>query len=235
MQKSIFRMSVQEAEGGGEAARESRVNAGTKEPAREAVQRELRFSELSLIGQLGGAFILASGEDGLYIIDQHAAHERILYEKFRQAAAENAAATAMLSLPLTLELTHQESLWLSDSILHLSALGFIVESFGDNTFILRGVPSWYDGSAPDRLLMNVVAAAGEGVKKERSLLQEKDLFLLACKSAVKANRHLSESDVLSIFAGLDACRNASSCPHGRPVAVKLSFSEIQKRFMRSSI
>ncbi|MCL2678442.1 MAG: DNA mismatch repair endonuclease MutL [Clostridiales bacterium] len=220
-QKSIFRASAPEAGNRGEAAPES--------------PRELCFSTLSLIGQLSGSFILASAEDGLYIIDQHAAHERILYEKFRQKAAQKNETSALLSLPLTLELTHQESLWLCDGIVHLSALGFIVENFGDNTFILRGVPAWYDGSAPEELLMSVVAAYGEGVKKERVLLQEEDLFLMACKGAVKANQRLSESDIMSIFAGLDACQNASSCPHGRPVALKLSFAEIQRRFMRSGI
>lgn len=210
-----------------------------KQPANnESGEKQDTFSFLSLrpLGQIGGAFILAAGEGGLYIIDQHAAHERIQYEKIRKKASSAPPHSSLLAVPQTLELTHQEGLWLTDAIIDLHDMGFLLEHFGDNTFILRGVPFWYQGTAPQELIFQVLQlfSAEKGAVKPHSL-REEDLFIMACKSAVKANRYLTTADITSIFRQLDACENSSTCPHGRPLIIKLTLDEIRRRFLRGGI
>jgi DNA mismatch repair protein MutL len=199
--------------------------------------KELCFADLSPLGQLDGTFILASGEDGLYIIDQHAAHERILYEKIAGEATRQPGASKLLALPLSLELTYQEHLCLINNIVELKEIGFIVEHFGDNTFILRGVPAWYRGSEGEQLLLTVLARLIEknnAPAKTTKKLREEEIFQMACKGAVKANQYLTSADISAIFQSLDNCQSPSTCPHGRPVAIKLTLEEIRKRFLRNS-
>lgn len=199
--------------------------------------QELYFADLYPLGQIDGTFILAKGEDGLYIIDQHAAHERILYEKIAAEAARQPGTSKLLATPLSLELTYQEHLCLINNIVDLKDVGFIVEHFGDNTFILRGVPSWYEGNDGEQLFLTVIAkileennAPGKTAKK----LREEEIFQMACKNAVKANQYLTSADIGAIFQSLDKCESPSTCPHGRPVAIKLTLEEIRKRFLRKA-
>lgn len=191
------------------------------------------YASLRPLGQIGASYIAAEGRDGLYLIDQHAAHERILYEKFAAKAAEEPGASQALAIPLTLELSHEEAGLLTEAILDLQALGFVLEHFGDNTFMLRAVPAWYEGSAPQELVYELLAQGhpGGGLRLPR----EEELFLRACKSAVKANQHLEAGDIYHLLAQLDQCQNPSTCPHGRPVAIKLTFEEIRKKFLRTGL
>lgn len=199
-------------------------------------QDVLIFSSLRPLGQIGGTYILAAGEGGLYIIDQHAAHERIQYERIRKKASAAPPHSSLLAVPQTLELTHQEGLWLTDAIIDLHDMGFLLEHFGDNTFIMRGVPFWYQGTAPQELIFQVLQLfSSERSTFKPHSLREEDLFIIACKSAVKANRYLTAADITAIFRQLDACENSSTCPHGRPLVIKLTLDEIRRRFLRGGI
>ncbi|MEG1501177.1 MAG: DNA mismatch repair endonuclease MutL, partial [Clostridiales bacterium] len=133
--------------------------AENQEQKVEENPREISFEQLKPLGQIHASYILAEGEDCLYIIDQHAAHERILYERFlAKADHKQEADIAFLAVPLTLELTYKEKTVLVDSILDFQKAGFILEYFGDNTFILRGLPAWYEGSDPEALIFALLAA-----------------------------------------------------------------------------
>jgi len=191
----------------------------------------LRYAELQLLGQAGGSYIVAAGEDGLYLIDQHAAHERILYEQITAKAAECGGESRMLAIPQAINLTVQEHIMLTEGILHVDGLGFILEHFGENTYIIRGVPLWYEGSEPEQLFRDLLSLLAEE-RGDFSGMRREEIFMAACKQAVKANRYLSPGDAGALLAALDNCENPSTCPHGRPVAVKLTFAEIRKRFLR---
>ncbi|MCL2496516.1 MAG: DNA mismatch repair endonuclease MutL [Clostridiales bacterium] len=194
----------------------------------------LRYAELQVLGQTGGSYIVAAGEDGLYLIDQHAAHERVLYEQMKAKAAECGGESRMLAIPQTINLTIQEHIILTEGILHVNELGFIVEHFGENTYIIRGAPLWYEGSEPEQLMRDLLSRLAEE-KGDFSSMRQEEIFMAACKQAVKANRYLSPGDVGALLTALDNCENPSTCPHGRPVAIKLTFAEIRKRFMRSGV
>ncbi|MCL1974973.1 MAG: DNA mismatch repair endonuclease MutL [Firmicutes bacterium] len=187
----------------------------------------LRYSELNVLGQAQGTYIVATGEDGVYFIDQHAAHERILYEKIMEKAQKNGGASRMLALPQTMQLTIGEYIQITESILELSEAGFVLEHFGEQTYIIRGAPLWYDGQDAPGFLRDYLANKSAGTTPRRE-----EIFLAACKQAVKANRYLTNADIGNLLSSLDKCTNASTCPHGRPIAVKISFTEIKKRFLR---
>lgn len=207
-----------------------------EEPGQKEEQApEFLFASLRVMGQLSASFILAEGEEGLYIIDQHAAHERIQYERMKIKAEAQEALAQELAIPLTLELSPDEKGLLMEAILEFDNLGFKVEHFGDNSFILRSVPAWYEGSAPESLFYELLAMSERKKGKELKLPRHEELFLRACKSAVKANRYLTESDINKLLSDLDKCQNPSTCPHGRPTAVKITIEEIRRKFLRTSI
>ncbi len=199
-----------------------------------AKDEQIRFSSLQVLGQLGGSYIAVYNEEGLYLIDQHAAHERILYEKLKKRVLAENVKSHMLAMPLTLNLTQREKLCLVDMILDLHKLGFIVEEFGNNTVLLRGVPDWVQNSAADDLLLSLIEDMLE-TGQTNPYLREEELFMNACKKAVKANMRLQESDIINLLAELDHCQNPLTCPHGRPLIIKITLSEIRRRFLRGGI
>ncbi len=194
----------------------------------------LCFAALRPIGQAANSFIIAEGEDGVYLIDQHAAAERILYERILRAAAKQTEACEQLATPLMMELTATEAHLLIENILQIREMGFIVEHFGGNSFVLRGAPFWYDGSDPCFLLRSLLDQLAAGGGDALSLRKER-LFQAACKQAIKANRRLNPEDIAVLFRDLDRCDQPFTCPHGRPLIIKLTFAEIRKRFLRDGI
>ena len=207
--------------------KEPAAEAVTKTPLEPSGRQHLRYAELKVLGQAEGSYIVAAGEEGVYFIDQHAAHERVLYEKILSQAQESGGESRMLALPQTIQLTVGEHILLTENIIDLSEAGFVLEHFGENTYIIRGVPLWYAGQDTEGLLRDLLAAGTESSK-----LRREEIFMAACKQAVKANRYLTAADISNLLSSLDKCDNASTCPHGRPIAIKLTFAEIRKRFLR---
>lgn len=192
------------------------------------------FPQIRVLGQLDGMYIVAAGPEGLYLIDQHAAHERIRYEEIKKKYWRDASASDILAVPLTVECTTQQVIWLVDNIIQLADLGFVLEHFGGNTFLLRGVPCWNQGGDSVELLFNIMEKLGsENRFFHLDQLVEEELFSMACKSAVKANRHLNESDINFLIRQLAFVENPYTCPHGRPVIIVLTKEEINKRFLRN--
>lgn len=195
---------------------------------------DISYSSLVPLGQFAGTFLICSGGEYLYIIDQHAAAERILYEKIAAKASQSQGTSSQLAVPIALELSAREAISLTDLVLQLRDYGFILEHFGENTFIIRGVPVWYDGDDPEQLLRLFLDEL-ENDSADLSRMRKDELFMAACKQAVKANRYLTPADISSLLAGLDQCVNSATCPHGRPLAIRISRSEIYKRFLRGGI
>lgn len=211
------------------------VKAIVPETQNNEYERDFKYSELQLLGQAAGTYIIASGEDALYITDQHAAHERLLFEKFKNEAKLYGNGSAPLLIPVNIDFTHQEVLLLSKYIVQLTDMGFIIEHFGDNTFVLRAVPLWYEGSAPDYLIQDLLAEFVEGGKPDKNSVLEEMLFMAACKAAIKGNQYQDNAQINALFDELDKNPQLITCPHGRPITIKISYSELQKRFYRSGI
>ncbi len=192
------------------------------------------YSSLSILGQLAATFIVAAQEDALYLIDQHAAHERLLFNKIKKSLANASIPRQPLLIPMEFKTNYQQYAWLMENIIILRDLGFILEEFGDNSFIIREVPVW----AQDIDIISFLSEIADGCIKQGSKLLienilESKVMMRACKSAIKANKYLDKSDIHYLFTELDLAEDAFTCPHGRPITIKYTVEEIRRKFLRS--
>ncbi|MFC5531870.1 DNA mismatch repair endonuclease MutL [Cohnella yongneupensis] len=190
------------------------------------------FPELSWIGQLHGTYIVAQNENGLYLIDQHAAHERIHYEFYFDKFGRPEEASQELLLPVTLEFSPDECILLRGRLAAFESAGVYLEDFGGNTFMIRAVPHWF----PDGDEAAVVREMAEWVMKEKSIdlkkLREQAAIMCSCKASIKANQAQTREAGEKLLERLAACRQPYTCPHGRPIVVSFSTYELEKMFKR---
>lgn len=187
---------------------------------------------LRVIGQIGSAYIVAEGPDGLYLVDQHAAHERVLYEAFSLQHAANQMASQPLLDPVAVEVTPAAAAMLNSQIETLNHLGFTIEQFGGNTFLVRSLPTVLGKIDPARAVRVFVEDFEED---ETPLAAEVEARLIArvCKrAAVKAGQTLSMQEQLELIRRLESCQSPRTCPHGRPTMIHLSVDMLEKQFGR---
>jgi DNA mismatch repair protein MutL len=190
---------------------------------------------LRLIGQIGATYLVAEGPDGLYLIDQHAAHERVLFEKLMaQHDSRNVPAQALLT-PVVVSLSHPAAEILSTQIPFLQHFGFHIEPFGQNSYQVRAVPSLFTNSDPAKALRALV----EDFEEDETPLQNEIEAKIAgrvCKSlAVKAGQALSPSEQRALLDDLEACASPRTCPHGRPTMIHLSVELLERQFGRRGV
>lgn len=190
-----------------------------------------RLPLLRLVGQVGSTYIIAEGPDGLYLIDQHAAHERVLFERFRALGSETFPAQALLE-PVTLQLPPQSARLLEEQLHLLDKLGFQVDVFGPNTFLIRAIPNLFTGGDPAA----AVRALVEDFEEDETPLQaevEARLAARICKRvAVKAGQTLSIEEQRTLLNNLESCASPRTCPHGRPTMIHLSADLLERQFGR---
>ena len=192
------------------------------------------FAELNVIGQLHHSYIICEAPDGLILIDQHAAHERVFFETFRKEVAEEQLASQILMVPETMEVTAEEAAWLEESLPLFNRLGFKLEPFGSATFVVREVPAVVQSQEPLKLLLELVAAGCKGASSPGpEAMLENLLQSLACRVAIKAGRKLGREEILALLQQLDQLDHCSTCPHGRPLWWKLTVGELEKMFGRA--
>jgi len=191
-----------------------------------------RIPLLRLIGQIGGTYLVAEGPDGLYLVDQHAAHERVLFEKLMAQRELKKIPSQSLLTPAVVTIPPQSEKLLSTQLSVLQHFGFDVEEFGPNTFQVRAMPTLFAGSDPSFALRALV----EDFEEDEEPLQneiEKKLAARVCKRmAVKAGQALSNEEQRALITGLEACDSPRTCPHGRPTMVHLSVDMLERQFGR---
>jgi DNA mismatch repair protein MutL len=185
-----------------------------------------------LIGQIGTTYLVAEGPDGLYLIDQHAAHERILFEKLMAQHDMHKIPSQSLLTPAVVTLPPQSANLLISQLAILSHFGFDVEEFGPNTFQVRAMPGLFTGSDPSAALRAIV----EDFEEDETPLQnevEKKLAARVCKRmAVKAGQALSPEEQRALLTDLENCDSPRTCPHGRPTMIHLSVEMLERQFGR---
>jgi DNA mismatch repair protein MutL len=186
---------------------------------------------LRLVGQVGGTYLVAEGPDGLYLIDQHAAHERVLFERMMGGLTAPLAGQALLE-PAVMQLPAAQAALLSEQIPLLSRLGFEIEPFGPNTFRVRAIPALITGSDPAAAVRVLV----EDFEEDETPLQaEREARLVAriCKrAAVKGGQSLSPEEQRALLRDLEACFSPRTCPHGRPTMIHLTVDVLERQFGR---
>ncbi|MDQ0087805.1 DNA mismatch repair protein MutL [Paenibacillus anaericanus] len=198
----------------------------------EAVPELPEFPELSLIGQHHGTYLIAQNEHGLYLIDQHAAHERVNYEYYYEKFGHPTDASQELLIPITLEFTPSDSEKLKSKLQWFQNAGVILEHFGGGTFRVVSHPYWF----PSGEETAIIEEMAEWVLSERvidlSKLREKSSILVSCKASIKANQKLTPEEANTLLQRLAACKQPYTCPHGRPIIVSFSTYDLEKLFKR---
>ncbi len=188
---------------------------------------------MRVIGQVGQAYIISEGPQGLYLIDQHAAHERILYEKFMAEWEQHAVPSQGLVAPVTVTLTSSQASLIEENLSVLQSLGFRIEPFGPHTFQLRAVPAIVTRIDPARALQAVVEDLEQGDAPLQGKIEAR-IVLRVCKSAaIKAGQTLSHTEMEALIQQLEATQNPHTCPHGRPTMIHLSAAQLAREFGRT--
>jgi DNA mismatch repair protein MutL len=202
-------------------------------PSGTASKDSAVFPKLYPIGQMGGTYIVAQNEEGLYLIDQHAAHERINYEYYYRKFGQPVEASQELLVPITLEFTSAEASVLTKQLPMFEQAGVYLEPFGGASFIVRAYPHWFP-SGEEKAIIEEMAEWVLAEKQAIDLvkLREKSAILCSCKASVKANQRLSTMELEVLLERLAQCDIPYTCPHGRPIVVSFSLYELEKMFKR---
>lgn len=197
-----------------------------------APQKPRTLPILRVIGQIGATYIVAEGPSGLYLVDQHAAHERILYEQFMDEHARHEQ-VAQLSLDAqTLNLPPSEARLIEENIETLREVGFNLEPFGPNTFIIRSVPALLADQSPTEVLGGIIADLEAGTSPGQSSIEDKIVTRVCKHGAIKAGQILSTDEMQSIIRQLERCKSPHTCPHGRPTMLHMTSEQLAREFGR---
>ncbi len=200
-------------------------------PPQPAADGEIPFAQLPVIGQLANSYILLEAGDGLVIIDQHAAHERIIFDSLSLPNPREGAQRLMRST--VLELLPRDAARLRRWLPFLKETGIEIESFGGESFVIHAVPAALSDCPPDELVRDLVASAIEEDAAPRWNIASRLARTAACHRAVRAGQRLKPEEIRQLLQDLDRTRFSSTCPHGRPVWYKLSHNDIAKFFHRT--
>lgn len=202
---------------------ESQIEEPKKEP----------FPALEVVGQIHGTYIVAQMEDGFYLIDQHAAQERIKYEFFREKVGQvNPNERQTLLLPLTFHYAADEALILRENKQQLEAVGVFLEDFGQSSFVIREHPSWFPNGEEQDIIEDLIEQVLTTKKADVKKMREAAAIMMSCKKSIKANHYLTKEQMVALLDDLREADNPFTCPHGRPVLIHFTTYEVEKMFKR---
>ncbi|MFC3040001.1 DNA mismatch repair endonuclease MutL [Virgibacillus xinjiangensis] len=198
----------------------------------ESPSETRRIPAMYPIGQLQGTYILAQNENGLYMIDQHAAQERIKYEFFKRRLGRTIRESQELLLPLTFEFSRQESIFIEQYKDKLEDVGLFFEPFGHQTYVIRSHPNWFPAGYEEEVIREMVEQVIQMEKIDIETLREEAAILMSCKRSIKANHYLNQDEMSRLLEDLRESTDPFTCPHGRPIIVHFSTYELEKMFKR---
>jgi DNA mismatch repair protein MutL len=192
---------------------------------------EVSVPLLRLVGQVASAYLIAEGPDGLYLIDQHAAHERVLFERYMSQRNGKVLSQVLLE-PVSVELSPSEARLLDGQVELLDGLGFRIEPFGRGTFLVRSIPTLLSGMDPAAALRVLVEDFEEDETPLAKEIEAKVIARVCKRAAVKAGQALSSAEQTALLRDLEACQAPRTCPHGRPTMIHLSVDLLERQFGR---
>lgn len=210
-------------------------NVIVEEAQQDSIVKSIKepFPALEVVGQIHGTYIVAQMEDGFYLIDQHAAQERIKYEFFREKVGMvNPNERQALLLPLTFHYAADEALILRENRQELEAVGVFLEEFGQSSFVVREHPSWFPKGEEQEIIEDLIEQVLTTKKADVKKLREAAAIMMSCKKSIKANHFLTREQMVSLLNDLRNADNPFTCPHGRPVLIHFTTYEVEKMFKR---
>jgi len=196
-------------------------------------ERAVNLSDLPYLGQIAETYLVFAGREGMVLVDQHAAHERILFEKFKAMPSQEKVVSQQLLIPEVISLAPKDLRFVTESAEIFASVGIEVEPFGGDAVVVKSVPSVISHMDPRSIVTDILdefsdseRTASVGDKREKVLVS------LACKGAVKANQRLTREEVAALCRDLDSAPYGGTCPHGRPVVITLRTYDLEKMFKR---
>ncbi|WP_272928096.1 DNA mismatch repair endonuclease MutL [Alkalibacterium sp. MB6] len=190
------------------------------------------FPDLDYIGQMHGTYLFAQNESGLYIIDQHAAQERIKYEYYKSAIAEDGTDLQELLVPIVIDYPSSDAMIIKDNKEKLEDASVFLEDFGQNSFLIRRHPTWMLAGQVEDTIKEMIDFFLEKSSLSVSQFREATAIMMSCKRSIKANHYLSNQEARALLNQLSEARNPYNCPHGRPVLVNFTTTDMEKMFKR---
>lgn len=196
-------------------------------------QKKPRIKHMDPVGLVHGTYVIAENEDGMFLIDQHAANERINYEYYLEQLSNPKPIQMDLLIPITLEFPTNEYIILKKNFETLSKMGFIFEEFGLQTIVIRSIPIWIPKGNEERAIQKIIEIIIEKESFDMEKFVHKVAATVACKASIKANDHIMKEDMEVLLERLRNCENPFTCPHGRPTIITYSKYDLEKLFKRS--
>ena len=216
-----------------EEKKEENTNLELKASDELVINKEMKELVLYPVGLALGTYIIAQNEEGIYLIDQHAAAERVNYERYLNGLRKKEVTTTYLLIPITIELSASDFLALKENLEILTNMGFILEEFGVNTYLVKAHPTWilqdYEEESIRKIIDLVIS-----IKDKFDPIKFNDHLAatLACKMSIKANMRISHEAQEELLNELVRCDNPYNCPHGRPTIIKFSIYDLERMFKR---
>ncbi len=230
---SAFPESV-EPPRGDEHRTSNEPTAPPTEPAREP-EPNPQSRDFRILGVLGKLYVLMENASGLVLVDQHAAHERILFEEMRKRMEDQGVPAQRLLIPLTLQVTPRDADWIARNSDTLHRAGIGLEAFGTATFKIDTLPTFLRATDPSQLLRDIIDDLRETSTQTSKLRLGEDMIAkTVCRHAVKANDVLREPELVRLIQDLLACELPYCCPHGRPTMIQIGYGELEKKFGRKA-
>ncbi|KAF0820470.1 MULTISPECIES: DNA mismatch repair endonuclease MutL [unclassified Cytobacillus] len=196
------------------------------------IEEPSRVPPLYPIGQMHGTYIFAQNDRGLYIIDQHAAQERIKYEYFREKVGQVESELQEMLLPLTFEYSTDDYIKIDEYKSELEKVGVFLEPFGHNSFIVRSHPQWLPKGEEQEIIEDMIEQLLAMKRVDIKKLREEAAIMMSCKASIKANHHLRNDEIQALLDELRRSSDPFTCPHGRPIIIHYSIYEMEKMFKR---
>lgn len=233
VQETIRELPSKPVESNAQPAIEEEMIAQTPATvSKDEANVESRVPPLYPIGQMHGTYILAQNEKGLYIIDQHAAQERIKYEYFREKVGQVESELQEMLVPLTFEYSADEAIKIMEHKEQLEEVGVFLEPFGINSFIARSHPQWFPTGLEKEIIEEMLEQLLTMKKVDIKKLREEAAIMMSCKASIKANHYLQMSEIQALLDQLRRSSDPFTCPHGRPIIIHYSTYEMEKMFKR---
>ncbi|UDE95855.1 hypothetical protein LHA31_03535 [Carnobacterium viridans] len=179
-----------------------------------------------------GTYLFAQNEKGLYILDQHAAQERIKYEYFRKKIGEVSNNLQDLLVPIMLDYPNSDAIKIKENNDALETVGIFLEPFGQNSFLLRSHPVWFNQGEEESIVREMIDLLLEQGSISVAKFREATAIMMSCKGSIKANHYLSDAEARALLKDLKKTENPYNCPHGRPVLIHFTNKDMEKMFKR---
>lgn len=200
--------------------------------AEEKKEQRPRVPMMYPIGQLQGTYIMAQNENGLYMVDQHAAQERVKYEFFKSKLGKPINESQELLIPMTFDFSKKETIFIEEAKDTLEKAGLFFEPFGNQTYVIRSHPTWFPAGFEEEIIREMVDQFIQESTVNVEKIREEAAILMSCKRSIKANHYLTNEEMFQLLEDLRSTTDPFTCPHGRPIVVHFSTYELEKMFKR---